>query len=79
MIDGIIKPMTKKYYSQSQAADFLGVHRNTLSNMRAAGRIEPQIEHAGNLALYSQEYLDEKKSEIAAPANRPGPKKNAKS
>ena len=70
--------MTKKYYSQNQAADYLGVHRNTLMNMRNAGRIEPQIEHAGNLALYSQEYLDEKKADIAAPAHRPGPKKQVK-
>ena len=70
--------MPTKYFSQNQAAEYLDVHRNTLVNMRKAGRLQPQIEQAGNLALYSQEYLNEKKAEIAARGETRGAKKKAK-
>lgn len=56
---------TSKLLTGNEAADYIGVHRQTWKNWHAAGRVIPSVKR-GNLTLYTQQYLDSVKDELLA-------------
>lgn len=68
--------MKDELLTGNQAADFLGVHRQTFKNWRKAGRVTPAQE-SNNLTLYSRKYLERVKAETAERGETRGRKKTS--
>ena len=58
-----MQPMTKENFSGYEAAQYLGIHPQTVKAWRKSGKLRPQFEH-NQLTLYSREYLDAVKAEM---------------
>lgn len=52
-----------KQFTGNEAADYLGIHRQTFKNWKRSGKVVPSLDR-GNIAFYDQTYLDEIKKKI---------------